>query len=449
MSIQDDVVTARKLGMSRKQLATLSKLTEGKIWRIEHKGTTNQAEIDALQPVLDRIIDPMNSGHPRPTVPQQPTSTPAAAPAQTLASAPPATSVGIDWGPLQRAAAEVRDHEVERLTLGPDPSAGYRLLSNSEIQAFKTCRRKWWLAWYRGLKLRHESPVGARAIGDRVHRALKLWYTPTGLPATDPRAALERFIVEDWTRLVQLFGAESTELLRVQKQFNDEATLERAMIEGYLEWVNETGRDTDYDVISSEQYVEADISDMVSVDQKTKLIGKIDVRVRRKSDGVRLFLDHKTVGNLTQPRQLTPMDEQMLHYHLLEWLNTSDGEERCDGALYNMLRKVKRTSTAKPPFYDRVEVRHNKHELESFKRRIIATVSDIYDVETALNDGTHHLDVAYPRPSRDCAWMCDFFPVCPMFDDGSRAESMLSQYYRESDPLSYYGSESEEPEGMI
>src|SRR5690554_7675193 len=25
---------------------------------------------------------------------------------------------------------------------------------------------------------------------------------------------------------------------------------------------------------------------------------------------------------------------------------------------------------AKPPFYDRVEVRHNKHELESFRRRL-------------------------------------------------------------------------------
>jgi len=268
---------------------------------------------------------------------------------------------------------------------------------------------------------------------------------PTGLPRVDPRTALERLIVEDWTKVARALADEPDRLLTLQRQFNDEATLERAMIEGYVQWVAETGVDSELEIIASEMYLEADVTQLVPFehDMKLKLIGKLDVRARRKSDGVRLFIDHKTLGEFNALRQTVPMDEQMLHYHLLEWLTTGDGEDRCDGALYNMLRKVKRTASAKPPFYDRVEVHHNKHELESFQRRVFGTVNDIIEVETQLNLGQDHLDVAYPRPTRDCRWKCDFFAVCPMFDDGSRAEAMLTRYYVKSDPLEYYTIVSE------
>lgn len=477
MSIQDDVRDARtKSGVSRRVLAERSGLTESVIWRIETKGKASDHEAACLQRVLDGIIGrhPVDGdgAHPTGSTGLLPTSgagtsgvrgsTPSGAgrladpPTATEADAVdtavdspaqpgPAAPTVVDWGGLAGAAAGVSEHDLERgLKVGPQRAEGVRLFSNSEIQTFKDCRRKWWLAWYRQLKPRFESPTGALAIGDRIHRALRLYYVPTGLTRVDPRTALERLIAEDWTVLANALADEPEKLLSIQKKFNDEATLERAMIEGYTQWLGETGADSELDVISSEQYLEVDLTKDVkpyfadSTHETYRIIGKLDVRVKRRRDGVRLFIDHKSLAEFNTVRQTVPLDEQMLHYFLLEWLSTVDGEERCDGALYNMLRKVKRTGAAKPPFYDRIEVHHNQRELESYKRRLLATIGDILEVESLLNAGTEHLDVAYPRPTRDCRWKCQFFSVCPMFDDGSRAEDMLKQWFVKSDPLAYY-----------
>lgn len=309
--------------------------------------------------------------------------------------------------------------------------------SNSEIQTFKRCRRKWYLAWYRQLKLRAEDPVGALAIGNRVHRALQAWYVPEGETPTDPRTALEAAIRDDWEACKQAYaqrGAEpSPELI---KEFNENTALERAMVEGYMEWLIETGVDSGLRVIASETYLEAPL-DVPGVEVEVKLIGKIDVRVVREIDGARLFIDHKTTGSLTEPLKTIRLDPQMLHYHVLEWLSDIDGA-RCDGALYNMLKKVKRTARANPPFFDRVEVRHNLKELEAFKKQLIGVIRTMIETRARLDNGEDPTVVAYPTPNKQCGWDCDFLPVCPMFDDGSRVEDMLHHHYVVGDPYSHY-----------
>lgn len=430
MTPQDVLNYRVQHGLSRRQLAEKLNLTESKVWRIETKGTIFPQEHVLLERLQTPSTQPVLKTE---TVEPLPQSTPVhvVEPAPTFAPA--------YWLDLQRRALEVGDHELERVQLGPDANAGFRLISNSELQTFKDCRRKWWLGWYRGMKLKAESPVGVRAIGGRIHRALAQLYVPDGITPVDPRAALDYFIKDDWSKLVTFHGENAPKLLAVQKQFEQEADLERAMIEGYVQWLETTGADENLKVTASETYMEAELD----VFRPVKIIGKLDVRVRRLSDGVHLFVDHKSVADFTRPRQTLKIDEQMLHYHLLEWLNLEDAEERCDGALYNMLRRVKRTAAAKPPFYDRAEARHNLYELDAFKRRLTSTVTDILEVEELLNDGVHHLDVVYPRPSPDCTWKCDFFAVCPMFDDGSRAEAMLNEYYRKGDPLDYYRAQDD------
>lgn len=466
--IQQDIAAARRNGMSRRSLALASKLTEGKIWRIENKGTVHDDERRLLQPVLDQVLGRLllgpvaDPGATQPDVGQPAADTtaagadPATPPADPDRPATPPTpapvaspepprlaTVGIDWAALREASADATPTESVRAP-GPDRSLGFRLVSNSELQTFKDCRRRWWLAYYRQLSPRIESPVGPRAVGTRLHRALKEWYVPAGQVPLDPQQALERLIISDWTLVVQSRGGEEFVDVALRKKFTEEANLERIMLQGYVEYLSETGVDSELEIIGSEAYVEADLTKETQVtgnEKPVKLIGRLDVRARRKIDGVRLFIDHKSVGNFTEPASLLPLDEQMLTYHLLEWLNTDDAEERCDGALYNMLRKVKRTPQAKPPFYQRIEVHHNPIEIERFKRRIVSEIGDMRDVEDALDLGTDPLDVAYPRPSRDCRWKCDFFAVCPMFDDGSRAEAMIDQYFTHKDPLSYYASD--------
>jgi hypothetical protein len=128
----------------------------------------------------------------------------------------------------------------------------------------------------------------------------------------------------------------------------------------------------------------------------------------------------------------------MLHYHILEWLNTPEGEARCEGALYNMLRKVKRTARAKPPFFERIEVRHNEHELDAYRRRLLGVARDVQRAGSELTAGEDPMSVVYPNPTRTCSWDCDFFVICPMFDDGSRVDDAIASLYEEADPLTRY-----------
>lgn len=334
-----------------------------------------------------------------------------------------------------------RDHEIDALCPRHPRNEGVRLHSHSELKTYKRCKRKWWLQWYRGLTSQEPSPVGALAIGDRLHRALREWYVPESVERTDPRDALEVFITADWTALSQNTSEISSEL---HQQFTSEADLERVMLDGYMEWLEETGADHEFVVTAPETYLEVEISDDLipsysSASGRTKLIGKLDVRVKRIRDGVRQFIDHKSVGvNLSTVASTLQRDEQMLHYHLLENLSTQQGEERCSSALYNMLRKVKRTVRSKPPYYQRVEIVHNIHEIESYRTRVLATVEDLQIAEAALNNKQSHLRWAYPNPTRDCSWDCPFSRVCTMFDDGSRVEAMLEQDFVPKDVLDYY-----------
>lgn len=179
------------------------------------------------------------------------------------------------------------------------------------------------------------------------------------------------------------------------------------------------------------------------------ITGRMDVRLRRRSDGARLFMDHKTVGDFTSPGRVLHMNPQMKHYHLLEVLDmlrdrveAGDGihyeVERTDGALYNMLRKVKRTVQANPPFFQRVEVRHNKHELAAYTKELRGVIEDMLRTQARIEDGYDTTVVAYPRPDESCAWSCDFFPICPMMDDGSRVEHAIEDIYEVHDPYDRY-----------
>jgi transcriptional regulator with XRE-family HTH domain len=415
----NDVIEYRKRrNLSRKALAAATGLTEGKIWRIENKSIIypDEQHLLDLVGVIPVTVDGVVEINPAQIqIPIAHTAVTGVIPAETESTPVVVdTAEPVDFGELLKSVATSYEH----------------YFSNSELKTFKRCRRKWWLGWFRGLRPKHESPVGVRQIGDRLHRALKEHYVPGGPKTTNQLLdALEREITLDRTTLGDTISYD------VREKFEKEADLERIMLEGYLEWLADTGADSELEIVSAEQYLEADLSEFNGT---VALIGKIDVRVRRTIDGVHLFFDHKSVGDLRTPTLTLPLDEQMLHYHLLEAMIVGDGE-RCDGALYNMLRRVKRTPRAQPPFYARVEVRHNEHELSNYRRRVVSEIQDILELRNNIEAWPEAaVHSAYPNPTRDCTWDCPFFSVCPMFDDGSRVEDMLSEYFTETNPLEYY-----------
>lgn len=309
-------------------------------------------------------------------------------------------------------------------------------ITNGELKTMKHCRRRWWLTWHRRLRPQRPRRVGAAPLGTRMHSALQAHYSPTD--ERDPFVVLEETITRDSIALADDYEA----LMDLQK----EAELARIMLEGYFEWLEETGVDQGLVVVAAEERVEAPFPALPGVN----VMGKLDVRMYREMDGARLFMDHKNVASLVEATKMLHLDEQMLHYHLLEhldYLQRLGPAEAAEaphsvGGLYNLLRKIKRSVRAKPPFYDRVEIPHNVHQLRSYYIRVYGEVLTILDMERRLEAGEDHRVVAYPSPTKDCTWKCEFLGVCPIFDESPEAaEHFIADWFVEADPLDRYQQE--------
>ena len=289
---------------------------------------------------------------------------------------------------------------------------GLRLVSNSEIQTYKDCKRKWWLSYYRGL-VEPSPKIGPLAIGTRIHLALAAYYDPTS--EDDPMQVLEEIIDLDREKVNE----------DDIKKFEDEAELARIVLEGYFVWALEEGVDESLEFIAPEVSIEAKLTDDVL------LVGRLDAVVRNKEDGFLRFVDHKTLASLAIPH--LHLDEQMMMYQLMQRLSSPDGEVVI-GGIYNILKKNKRTARAKPPFYAREEVLHNDQEMRAFYQRVVGVVKDIQATEDALDEGADHHYYAYPSPGRDCSWKCSYFAMCHAFDDGSYAEEWVNSSFSVEDP---------------
>lgn len=313
-----------------------------------------------------------------------------------------------------------------------------RRISNSEVRTFKECRRRWWLAWVLGYQLKNISPLGALAIGGRIHEALAAYYVPDSQQRLDPREVLELLLARDLTAANGLWLLTADE----RKTWQKEVDLQRIMLEGYVEWLEATGSDQDYEVIESERYVEAKWAPALGVtwELDLRLIGRLDVLLRHRWTGRLMFLDHKTTASIDASlRDHLQMNPQMRMYWLILQL-TSD--MRLAGAIYSMLRKVKRTDRAKPPFYGRVDLEFNDHELRSFEQQLHGTVSDMLSTENMLKtlpEKYHHTYVP-PTTGSHCQ-RCPFRRECVMFDDGSRVWDAMENRFKRDEPLAYYAKE--------
>jgi hypothetical protein len=341
----------------------------------------------------------------------------------------------------------------------PVRDGSIRYITNSELSTFKRCRRKWWFAYWKRITPVKEDVTGTRGLGTRLHAALRVRYRVDGT-AQGALAALEDGLLEDYAMLESQGDRDA--LVALEK----DADLARAMLTGYFEWAESEGVDIGLHIIGDEQEVSAPFNGVHAreprghVSEKERwvpvhLLGRLDVRAKRELDGARFFIDHKSVGSFAQATRTLHMSEQMLMYHLLEILEqltqgvSFNEAERCDGGMYNMLRRVKRTPRAKPPFYAREDVHHNIHELRSFYQRVHSTIKDIIELEDKLSshdESTHHV-IAYPYPTADCTWSCDYFHLCHMMDDGSHAQGFIDAHFESYDPLDRYVQEENGQEG--
>lgn len=305
-------------------------------------------------------------------------------------------------------------------------------ISNSQIQEFKDCERRWYIKYYRELAPRRSALWGPLALGTKIHKVLEIIYSDLD---NDPMDLINQMYDEDFEKLQEMEFPEDA-----KKELTKEKALAVAMIRGFLDWREEEGLDAGYEVLSNEEVLIYELPDLPGV----SLRGKLDQRVKRLSDGAILFNDWKTTKSFTD-RLLLVLNEQMKFYHLLEYLIKPD--EYTDGARYTMLRKVGRTAAAKPPFYKREEVRHNKAEIQNFYLATMKLVERIVQARKDLDEGQPMQYVVPPRPSRDCSWKCPFTSICPLFDDGSNVELAMQEHLVHVDPDARYQEEGQEEIG--
>lgn len=281
-------------------------------------------------------------------------------------------------------------------------------LSTSQITSYQRCKRQWWLQYYRELQYSDggNKPV---TVGLIVHKAMEHYYSPEGL-GTNAIEAAEKMI-EDMVEAEPVYELE----------IRNHGALALTMIVHYFDWVGETQADAGIEITS----VESRISQPLGNTGFT-LTGRPDARATRF--GLRLPIDHKTVDSFDMIPKTAQINHQFLTYALLEYLN--DKETAMDAIMINMFRRVDSAHPdAKPPYFQRYEVRYNVQELRNHWHHVVAVAKEIAATRARLEAGEDHQKVVPPSPSRDCSWGCAFRFVCPMFDDGSNAEGFIKAQY--------------------
>lgn len=307
-------------------------------------------------------------------------------------------------------------------------------ISNSEIQTFKSCKRRWFLGNYLGLQPNEKSYVGPLPLGTRVHDSLEQYY----LNGTNPVDAYNRLQRVD----AELFRESPEGSMEDKiKKFNDESELGRIMLEGYLGWLDDENPDSGLRVVGAEKKLEYRLPAPYS---RVVLIGKVDLEVQRLEDDTRATLDHKTAASFDDYHKYAHLSEQLMHYTMLARLNPDENGNRVDGGIYNLLKKVKRSSRANPPFYERIDVRFNSKMLESYWIRTMGTVRDIMNTRDALDNGADHRSVVYPTPTMD--WKTGkspFFQLYSLMDDGSNFEAYIEDNFYQGNPNQRYEIQEE------
>ena len=293
-------------------------------------------------------------------------------------------------------------------------------MSHSELRTFTSCKRRWYLSYVKQLQPRISSPTGVVHVGGNLHLALEGHYGYN----------LDALAVLRWAYdelIAQHPGNE--------RDLRKDLDMATAMTEGYLQWAAETGLDAGLNTIATEHEVVNDITlpDGTPVQWRAKL----DLLMRRESDGRILLRDFKTTGTMEKAATLI-LDTQMRFYAMMQALAHPDPASRVDGAQYLMIKRSKRTARATGPFFECAEVSYNKHDLNAAYLRSLAISQEIVMARRRLDAGENPLYVVYPTPGDFCSWGCAFRMACPLHDDGSRVEDILTAEFTEQDAYLYY-----------
>lgn len=279
-------------------------------------------------------------------------------------------------------------------------------VSHSEMATYKECKRRWFLQYYMRIKKKYQSPRIAADTGLAVHAALHQYYVIGGKANHEVGYEAAMTHLED-ERASMLARQLTPDEIKVINEIYDVADI---VTEGYFEWVAETGADDHWTVKGSEErlVIDGPVPD-------TEVKGYIDLWGQHDVSGDLVVMDTKVVASIGDALKTLHLNEQGPLYGVL--MSVNNPESRGLRVVWNMLKRNKRTARAKPPFYQRYELAINPDQLVQFYAQLQGQLLDMLETERRLNNGEHHVMVAYPNPTRDCSWKCPYLAVCGAMTD--------------------------------
>jgi hypothetical protein len=297
-------------------------------------------------------------------------------------------------------------------------------ISNSEMETFMDCRRKWMLQYHFNWAPIAETieKVAARDAGTVTHAALEAFYlTDEERAGTDVISSM---------KFERLLGLDPVEAKAVGSKIFDKA---HAMYTGYLEWLEQTGVDEGLSYASIEKSIETVHPDHPDVVVR----GKMDHEIQ-DSSGNWFVGDWKTSVDIARPIQLMNLGiPQALTY---VWASGRENRDRVYlGALWSIMRNVKRGPKAEPPFFARHLVRISSEDLASHEQHLSGVLSEMKHVKAELDRGVNHNLAAFPHRSENCLWKCPFLSVCGSMNSPRVTPENLEEFeYVRIDPNARY-----------
>lgn len=327
-----------------------------------------------------------------------------------------------------------------------------KLITNSEIQAFKNCRLNWKFAYDEKLKPIEPSPK--LFLGAGVHQALAEYYQDENRDKHTLFMAFDGWFDES-------LGFIKTELKLIdfddekQAEYEEIYNLGIIMLENYYNFAQENDN---FEVVSVEKEYTIPIYTPNGFKSRIYYKAKPDLVIR---DDIGYWLmDHKTAISLNT--DIYELDEQATSYILA---TQSALNIVIKGIIYNILRKkipkipklLKDEQLSKNKsidttyevywetikkhnlifddydeilkillakgntFFKREKFYRNQNEIRNQNYRIYNIAHDIYAGKGAK---------IYYRPNRDCGWRCAYKDLCLAQQDGSDIDYLIGSLFK-------------------
>lgn len=328
------------------------------------------------------------------------------------------------------------------------------LLRTSERISFKRCPQQWKWSWRDGLTPKYPK-ADARWFGTGIHLALQERYKHVGTKRGSDVLKVWRDYVKDEQAVIfgENFDVDKTDYV-------DAAQLGETMLGDYLDFY---GTDDKWYVLAAEQSFEIPMPRPEGWPRAGEPLvtyaGTFDIVALNQDTEDSLWLwDHKTAKAI-QTHHLSLDDQAGSYWAVAADVLAAQGlikpGMKLDGILYNFLRKAKgderptnalgealnqdgTVSKRQPtPVFVREEVWRTRPE----RARQIRKIQD----EALIMDGVRRRTLPIIKnPTKDCAFMCDFFQLCELHEQGSDWREFRDLSFTKRDPYAAHRESTED-----